>query len=380
MGKQQSEQVLWEGRPIWQSLVLPFAACGVLVVTGIALLALPDLIPFATGTRIVPGLVLIGAGLLLGIIAYRYSGPGQLRYILTPHELRIDIRGRSARRLVRGELKLIRRRLHDQISWARTLGFNGNESGRRQWGREAFGGLKDPDAVFARLVHWTCGDEREAEAGAERYLADPGMGRRQIEEPRWGLTFTVPADWPVESRRWVRRALTLLGWKSPIGLIGRSRLLPLAGPESAWDQLRVRASDRVGLSIELSERVSDEDRNRAEARWATLGPLESRSEVVPIAGFRGVIAEQAAGPLTPPDHAVCAGREWSVDGYEDEGFGFVSTGGRRLLLWATDGEVALQIRAWMPSDTSASATALREMLASIQRTGSGVPQQSLPDH
>jgi hypothetical protein len=368
------EKILWEASPVAQSVYLPFGLSALIAAAGLVLLFAPSLIPFVPGASseqtLFPGLALVIAGLGLGMVFYRNVLPSETRYQLTGSQLRILSRGKPRRRLVRGEIRLLRCRPNGLLNWARTLGFSGNTTGFAQSGRDGLSGLPDTQRVLALLANWTAGNEAASESSAAEFLADPDGHGREVHEPRWALSFRVPAGWPVEYRRLERRPFTLLGRKLPLNVIHRGALLPLVDDSGEWEAVRVRASDRVGFYLEVSERTGEADLREVRARWKSLGPSQNETETVPIAGFRGVMLEQMPANPTPAASTVQPGREWAAAGHEDEGFGFAAEGAKRILLWATDGEIALQVRAYAPPGDSSTALALERILRSVRRGAS----------
>jgi hypothetical protein len=369
------EHELWVARPSRRALYLPLMLSSLVVAVGVlviwdpfALLVWPSQ---TSAQRIIPALVLIGSGIVLGFIIYWLQQPLSIHYQLTDRQLRIFVGAKLVKRVVRGELRSLSCRGYgpggSMITWAATHGFSGNPSGFTQQAGNRLMGIHDAGRVLARLAHWTLGDEAEAERIAAEFLADANARGREIRELGTGLRLCLPTHWPAEGRCIERRPLRLLGRKLPIGSIQRGALLRLGDEPGFWQGLRVRASERSGLYLEISSRTGDQDQREVCARWAAPRPLDLESVSIPIAGFSGVMAVQTADASSGPRLVPEPARQWSADGYEDEGFGYVARSAHRILLWATDGEIAIQIRAYAPAADSHSARAIMRIIHSLRR-------------
>jgi hypothetical protein len=376
------EHVLWEACPDPRTLLLPLLVAGLMVIAGLVLLWWPadahSGLAAATGPRLAPGLGLVGFGFALAFVIYRQQKPGRLYYQLTDYQLRIFRGDKLLKRVVRGELRLLRAG-GAMVNWVATQAFTGNPSGFTQQPGNRLAGMTDPSRLLSRLANWTAGDESEAEHSASEFVHNETAHGREIHETNSGLSLRAPASWPVECRHLQRAPLRLFGHALPLAIMRRGALLPVAGKSGSWDGLRLRASQRSGVYIEISNRTSDQWRTEVYARWLALGPIQFESDNIPIAGFRGVIAEQYSGYAPAHDQSGIPAGEWSIAGYEDAGFGLTSQSAHRILLWATDGDIAIEIRAYAPSHDSASAQAIKQLIASIRREQTKVTTNEADD-
>lgn len=304
---EEGETVLWQGapRPGTFSNPLLWILAGLLLLAGASILTglLPAALSFATGNALLPGLALIGAGLLVAALAFARRD-GTRVYAITDRRVLV-VRGGNLLADVSPTQLLGLRVDRDRVLWRPPLGVGGpDETGRAELERRrpGFYGLDDPEDMRATLERWRDSFSQQGLGAAAAFVAGArgtpvsdaaagaaNSGRLTVRHPATGITLDVPSGWTTRVRSDTRGFR--IGDRVILSFVVRPGPERPYGEGEDWTTLISRGGPDIGIAMLVRDRplglTYEQVANDKWAKAFELDTLKSTPNLVvgPFSGF-----------------------------------------------------------------------------------------------